>query len=126
VTQSLGRGKSTSTMATANSPSDWDVRIDTRPLRKILFERAASPAVIAIATVLFAVVITRTPPGGLDGRGLAALAGTPANAIAYASGFITLRDMVVPGAILNVVSWVVFNAMSVWWWPVLGIVIDSR
>jgi sodium-dependent dicarboxylate transporter 2/3/5 len=52
--------------------------------------------------------------------------GTPANAIAYASGFITLRDMVVPGAILNVAAWVVFNAMSVWWWPVLGIVIDTR
>jgi sodium-dependent dicarboxylate transporter 2/3/5 len=51
--------------------------------------------------------------------------GTPANAIAYASGFISLRDMVLPGALLNVVSWVVFNAMSVWWWPVLGITIDA-
>jgi sodium-dependent dicarboxylate transporter 2/3/5 len=52
--------------------------------------------------------------------------GTPANAIAYSSGFITLRDMVVPGAILNVISWAVFNATAVWWWPILGIVIETQ
>ena len=47
--------------------------------------------------------------------------GTPANAIAYSSGHLSMRDMVVPGAVLTVVSWLMFNALARWYWPLLGL-----
>ncbi len=47
--------------------------------------------------------------------------GTPANAIAYSSGHLSIRDMVVPGALLGVVSWLVFNVIANWYWPWLGL-----
>ena len=47
--------------------------------------------------------------------------GTPANAIAYSSGHLSMRDMMIPGAILAVSSWVVFNLVARFFWPLLGI-----
>jgi sodium-dependent dicarboxylate transporter 2/3/5 len=47
--------------------------------------------------------------------------GTPANAIAYSSGLLSIRDMVVPGTCLAVVSWLVFNLVANWYWPLLGL-----
>ena len=49
--------------------------------------------------------------------------GTPGNAIAYASGYLRLRDMLGPGAVLVVVAWIAFNAPVVYYWPLIGIVI---
>jgi sodium-dependent dicarboxylate transporter 2/3/5 len=46
--------------------------------------------------------------------------GTPANAIAYSSGYLTIRNFVVPGAVLSVSSWILFNIMANWYWPLLG------
>jgi len=51
--------------------------------------------------------------------------GTPANAIAYSSGFLSIRDLVVPGAVLAVASWVVFNLMANWYWPLVGLSIQG-
>ena len=51
--------------------------------------------------------------------------GTPANAIAYSSGHLSMRDMVVPGALLGLVSWLVFNAIANWYWPLLGLSIQG-
>jgi sodium-dependent dicarboxylate transporter 2/3/5 len=47
--------------------------------------------------------------------------GTPANAIAYSSGYLQLRDMVVPGCILAVLAWVTFNVVANWYWPLVGL-----
>lgn len=47
--------------------------------------------------------------------------GTPANAIAYSSGYLRMRDLMVPGALLNLVAWIVFNLMAILYWPLLGI-----
>ncbi len=55
------------------------------------------------------------------GLGFTMPIGTPANAIAYSSGHLTMRDMMVPGAILAVSSWVVFNLVARFWWPLLGL-----
>lgn len=46
--------------------------------------------------------------------------GTPANAIAYSSGHLTIADLAVPGVVLNVISWLLFNVMASWYWPLLG------
>jgi sodium-dependent dicarboxylate transporter 2/3/5 len=50
--------------------------------------------------------------------------GTPANAIAYSSGHLSMRDMIVPGAVLALTSWVMFNLVANWYWPLLGISIQ--
>lgn len=47
--------------------------------------------------------------------------GTPANAIAYSSGHLSMRDMMAPGIILAFTAWVVFNLVANWYWPLLGI-----
>jgi len=46
--------------------------------------------------------------------------GTPANAIAYSSGYIKLKDLLVPGAVLGIVSLLVFLLMVKFYWPILG------
>jgi sodium-dependent dicarboxylate transporter 2/3/5 len=47
--------------------------------------------------------------------------GTPANAIAYSSGYLSMRDMVVPGVCLSVSSWIGFNLLANFYWPLLGL-----
>ena len=42
------------------------------------------------------------------GLGFTLPTGTPSNAIAYSSGYLTVRDMMIPGAILAVSSWITF------------------
>lgn len=51
--------------------------------------------------------------------------GTPANAIAYSSGHLTIRDMVVPGLVLSVASWLLFNLVANFYWPLLGLSIGG-
>src|SRR5207248_10589573 len=46
--------------------------------------------------------------------------GTPGNAIAYSSGYLRLRDMLVPGFVLVAIAWVAFNLTVRWYWPLIG------
>lgn len=47
--------------------------------------------------------------------------GTPATAIAYASGYLKSRDIIVPGSIVMAVSWLLFMGSVVFVWPLLGL-----
>jgi len=47
--------------------------------------------------------------------------GTPANAIAYSSGYLRLRDLFVPGMLMGLAAWVVFNLTVHLYWPMLGV-----
>jgi solute carrier family 13 (sodium-dependent dicarboxylate transporter), member 2/3/5 len=47
--------------------------------------------------------------------------GTPANAIAFSSGYLRIRDLLLPGALLELVAWVSFNLMVYWYWPLFGL-----
>jgi len=47
--------------------------------------------------------------------------GSPANAIAYSSGYLRMRDMMIPGSLLTVVAWLVFNLVVAVYWPLLGL-----
>jgi sodium-dependent dicarboxylate transporter 2/3/5 len=51
--------------------------------------------------------------------------GTPSNAIAYSSGHLTMRDMIVPGGVLVMISWVAFNVVVRFVWPLLGISVSG-
>ena len=47
--------------------------------------------------------------------------GTPPNAIAYSAGYYEIRETLLPGLILNLVSWIVFVIMVFTYWPFIGI-----
>ena len=96
----------------------------------ILTEAMSNSAVVAL---LLPVALGSAQALGIDPRAMApAIAlpaglaftlpvGTPGNAIAYSSGYLTLRDMVVPGTVLVVIAWVAFNLVAHFYWPLIGI-----
>lgn len=47
--------------------------------------------------------------------------GTPASAIAYSSGFLKVRDMALPGFLIDILTWLVFVIFSIYYWPFLGL-----
>jgi sodium-dependent dicarboxylate transporter 2/3/5 len=47
--------------------------------------------------------------------------GTPATAIAYASGFLRSRDIIIPGLVVMAISWVLFLTSAWFVWPLLGL-----
>jgi len=47
--------------------------------------------------------------------------GTPATAIAYASGYLKSRDIIVPGLVIMIISWLLFLGSVVFVWPLLGL-----
>jgi sodium-dependent dicarboxylate transporter 2/3/5 len=48
---------------------------------------------------------------------------TPAVAIAYSSGYLKVREVIVPAVIMVAVSWLTLLLTAKFWWPILGIVI---
>lgn len=46
--------------------------------------------------------------------------GTPATAIAFSSGFLSMRDTLRTGLVLNLAGWIVFNLSIYFVWPALG------
>ena len=47
--------------------------------------------------------------------------GTPATAIAYASGYLKSRDIIVSGAVIMAISWVLFMLSVMFVWPLIGL-----
>jgi sodium-dependent dicarboxylate transporter 2/3/5 len=47
--------------------------------------------------------------------------GTPATAIAYASGFLKSRDIIISGSVIMAISWLLFLFSVVFVWPHLGL-----
>lgn len=87
----------------------------------------------AVVAILLPLGITVSKSFGIDPKvmtfavavpsGLAYMLpmGTPANAIAFSSGFVRVKDMVKIGFILNVISVIVFMLMAKLYWPLLGL-----
>jgi len=96
----------------------------------ILTEAMSNSAVVAL---LLPVALGSAQALGIDPRAMAPAialpaglaftlpAGTPGNAIAYSSGYLSLRDMVGPGTVLVVIAWVAFNLVAHFYWPLIGI-----
>ena len=51
--------------------------------------------------------------------------GTPGNAIAYSSGYLRLRDMLVPGSMMVVIAWATFNLVAIYYWPLIGVTLAA-
>ena len=95
----------------------------------------ADPAVVAL---LMPVSIGVAHEFGLDPRVMAPIVaipaglaftlpiGTPANAIAFSSGYLRIRDLLIPGALLELLAWVSFNLLAYWYWPLLGVHIQMQ
>lgn len=66
--------------------------------------------------VLSTIAPTIAIPAGLA---IAFPIGTPANAIAYSSGYLRLRDLIVPGILLGLMAWLAFNLTAALYWPLL-------
>ncbi|HJV33687.1 DASS family sodium-coupled anion symporter [Geomonas sp.] len=47
--------------------------------------------------------------------------GTPATAIAYASGYLKSRDIIVSGVVVMAISWLLFMGSVVFVWPLIGL-----
>jgi sodium-dependent dicarboxylate transporter 2/3/5 len=47
--------------------------------------------------------------------------GTPATAIVYGSGHLSSREIILPGALIMVISWVLFLASVFFVWPLIGL-----
>jgi sodium-dependent dicarboxylate transporter 2/3/5 len=50
---------------------------------------------------------------------------TPAVALAYSSGFLKVREVVVPASLMWIISWGTLMLTAKFWWPLLGVVIDK-
>lgn len=98
-------------------------------LTLVLTEGISNAAVIAI---LLPVAIGFAPDFGVSATiitfAIAVPAGlafslplsTPANAIAISSNYIKVSDMVRAGVIMSVISWIVFNLLIRFYWPLIG------
>lgn len=47
--------------------------------------------------------------------------GTPPSAIAYSAGYYEIREILLPGLLLNLTAWIVFIIMVYTYWPLIGI-----
>jgi sodium-dependent dicarboxylate transporter 2/3/5 len=86
----------------------------------------------AVVALLMPVALTMGRDLGIDPRIMAMVVaipsglafmfpmGTPATAIAFSSGFLTMRDTVRTGLILFPIGWLIFNLSIYWIWPRLG------
>ena len=87
----------------------------------------------AAVAIIMPVSIAVAQHFGMDPRALAPLVavpagiafmlpvGTPANAIAFSSGYMQLSDMMWPGLILNILAYIIFNLLVVFYWPWAGV-----
>jgi sodium-dependent dicarboxylate transporter 2/3/5 len=50
---------------------------------------------------------------------------TPAVALAYSSGFLKIREVLVPASLMWIISWVTLMLTAKFWWPLLGVVIQK-
>jgi solute carrier family 13 (sodium-dependent dicarboxylate transporter), member 2/3/5 len=46
--------------------------------------------------------------------------GTPANALAYSSGYLRARELLVPGALMILSAWIGLNLIAHFYWPLIG------
>ena len=108
----------------------WPAVMIISALSIVLTELMSNSAVVAL---LMPVVLGMCQTYGIEPRVMALVVavpaglgftlpiGTPSNAIAYSSGYLTVRDMMIPGAILAFSSWAAFNLVAWVVWPWLGI-----
>jgi sodium-dependent dicarboxylate transporter 2/3/5 len=120
----------TSTYVVPHMSSPWTLVIVLSLMTMVLTEALSNSAVVAILVPL-GMSIANT--FGLDPKVVVyAVASassmnyvlpmsTPAVAIAYSSGYLRIREVIVPAMIMWAVSWMTLMLTARFWWPILGI-----
>ena len=110
--------------------SPWMLVIVLSLVTILLTEAMSNAAVVA---VLLPIGMSLAKQFGLDPKvtvyAIASASGlayalpmsTPSVAIAYSSGFLRIREVILPAAIMVAVSWITLLLTAKFWWPVLGI-----
>jgi sodium-dependent dicarboxylate transporter 2/3/5 len=102
------------------------VSLATIALTEVMSNSAAVAIVMPVSIAVaqqFGIDVRATAPLVAVPAGMAFMLpiGTPANAIAFSSGHLRLREMAVPGALLNLSAYLIFNLLVFYYWPLLGI-----
>lgn len=110
--------------------SPWLIVVFLSLLTMLMTEAMSNAAVVA---VLLPIGISIADSFGLDPKVVVYVVGsasglayalpmsTPSVAIAYSSGYLRLREILVPAVILIAVSWLTLLLTAKFWWPILGI-----
>lgn len=91
-----------------------------------LFSNAAVVALLLPVSIRMATELDASPASmayGIaiaSGLGFIMPMGTPAIAIAYSSGYLKVRDIAIPGLILNLLGWLFFILTAKFVWPLIG------
>ena len=108
----------------------WMVIIVLSLITILLTEAMSNAAVVA---VLVPIGMSIAKQFGLDpkvvvyavasasGLAFALPMSTPSVAIAYSSGYLQLKEVILPASIMATVSWLTLLLTAKFWWPVLGI-----
>lgn len=100
---------SATTMALTEAMSNSAVVALLMPVTLGLAERAGlDPAVMVPAVAIPAGLAFMMPMA------------TPANAMAYSSGFLSVRDLLMPAALMIIGSWLSFLVIANLYWPLIG------
>jgi sodium-dependent dicarboxylate transporter 2/3/5 len=114
--------------------SPWALILVLSLVTILLTEAMSNAAVVA---VLLPIGISVSKQFGLDpkvvvyavasasGLAFALPMSTPSVAIAYSSGYLRLKEIAFPAAIMAAVSWIGLMLTAKFWWPVLGIYIGT-
>ena len=46
---------------------------------------------------------------------------TPAMALAHSSGYLRVKDLMIPGLVMNFTAWLIFVLVMAFYWPMIGI-----
>jgi sodium-dependent dicarboxylate transporter 2/3/5 len=123
----------TRTLVVPHLSSPWTLVIVLSLVTMALTEALSNSAVVAIVVPLG---VSIAKEFGLDPRivvyAVASASSmnyvlpmsTPAVAIAYSSGYLKIKEVLLPASIMWVVSWLTLMLTAKFWWPVLGVVIS--
>lgn len=124
----------TNTFVTPHLSSPWALVMALSLLTMALTEALSNAAVVAIVVPLG---MTIAKEFGLDPKVVVyAVASassmnyvlpmsTPAVALAYSSGYLKIREVIVPASIMWIVSWTTLMLVAKFWWPVVGIAVPK-
>ena len=110
--------------------SPWMLVIVLSLLTLLLTEAMSNAAVVAIFVPIGMSIATQF---GMDpkvvvyavasasGLAYALPMSTPSVAIAYSSGYLKMNEVLLPAAIMGMVSWITLMLTARFWWPILGI-----
>lgn len=124
----------TTTYVLPHLSSPWALIIALSLLTMALTEALSNAAVVAIVVPLGMTIATQFDldpkvvvyaVASASSMNYVLPMSTPAVAIAYSSGYLKIKEVLVPASIMWVASWLTLMLTAKFWWPVLGIAVPK-